>query len=136
MSRTYSDPSYGSKKLFMFPIKVTMGTRPADTVVLDAGQMTAITPITITSWGLTCDATGNGATSTWILKKGTVALGTLSFATNPTAGGTVAGTCSGTDAICSVGDSIYLYAGLSTASTLGKVYATVEYVEHYLNSDN
>lgn len=133
--RSYSDPSYGSRKQFTFQ-RVSMGTRAADTVELAAGVFTAVVPMVITKWKIVCDATGNGGTSTWILKKGTLALGTLSFVTNPTAGTTVSGTCDATNGICAAGTNVYLYSGLSTASPSPFITATFQYREAFDLSDN
>ena len=131
--RSYSDPSYGSKKTMNFQ-RVSMGTRAADTVELAAGVLTVMTPMVVTDWSIACDATGNGGTSTWILKKGTLALGTLSFVTNPTAGTVVTGTCD-TNNDCNVGDKLYLYTGLSTAAPQPFITPIVEYRETFDVSD-
>ena len=133
--RSYSDPAYGSKKQFTFQ-RVSMGTRAADTVELAAGVFTAVSPMTITKWKIACSATGDGGASTWILKKGTLALGTLSFVTNPTAGTVVSGTCDATNGICTAGTVVYLYTGLSTASPSPFVSVSFEYEERFLDTDN
>ena len=133
--RSYSDPTYGSRKQWSFQ-RVSMGTRAADTAELAAGVFTAVSPILIKRWKIVADATGNGGTSTWILKKGTLALGTLSFVTNPTAGTVVAGTCDVTYGTCAAGTVIYLYTGLSTASPSPFVTAMIEYEEIFDVSDN
>jgi len=133
--RTYSDPSYGSRKEWSFQ-RVSMGTRAADTMVLAAGVFTAVSPMLIKRWKIVCDATTNGGTSTWVLKKGTLALGTLSFVTNPTAGTVVAGTCDATYGTCAAGTVIYLYSSLSTADPAGFITAMIEYEEIFDVSDN
>ena len=137
--RTYSDPSYGSKKTWSFE-RVTGGTRPADTAILDAGVFTAMEPLTITAMNYTIDALGTGGTtgtSTWILKKNvTAALGTLITGASYSAGTSQRVEITGTNAICSVGDDIYIYSGIGTASTLGFVVMSIEYVERFLDSDN
>ena len=84
MSRTYSDPSYGSRKIFKFNA-VSMGTRSGENCPA-AGSFTASHPIKILDFSMTVNKTGDGGTSQWVLLKGTTALGTLNFATNPTAG--------------------------------------------------
>ena len=133
--RSYSDPSYGSRHEWSFQ-RVSMGTRAADTVELLAGIFTAVSPMLIKRWKIVCDATGNGGTSTWILKKGTLALGTLSFVTNPTAGTVVAGTCDITNATCTAGTVVYLYTGLSTAAPQPLITAMIEYEEVFDVGDN
>ncbi len=136
MSRSYSDPSYGSKKVFSFH-RVSMGTRSAAAKVTEAGEMTVMNPITITKWNITCNATGNGGTSQWTLRKGTVALGTLNFVTNPTAGTTVSATLTvGTGNDVVTGDVISLYSATSVASPTPFVTTRIEYVEHFVDSDN
>lgn len=133
MSRSYSDPSYGSKKVFSFH-RVSMGTRSAAAAVTEAGQITAMSPITITSWNMTCNATGNGGTSQWTLRKGTVALGTLNFVTNPTAGTTVGADV--TEVSLTAGDVLSLYSATSVASPTPFVTARVEYRETFESGDN
>lgn len=133
--RSYSDPSYGSHKQWSFQ-RVSMGTRAADTVELAAGIFTAVSPCLLKRWKIVCSATGNGGTSTWILKKGTLALGTLSFVTNPTAGTVVSGTLDVTNGTCAAGTVVYLYTGLSTADPAAFVTAALEYHELFTESDS
>jgi hypothetical protein len=97
-------------------------------------------PLTITAMNYTIDAIGTGGTtgtSTWILKKNvTAALGTLITGASYSAGTSQRVEITGTNAICSVGDDIYIYSGIGTASTLGFVVMSIEYVERFLDSDN
>lgn len=131
--RSYSDPSYGSKKVFSFA-RVSMGTRAAATEVTEAGCFTVIHPIRVTDWNIVCDATGNGGTSTWTLRKGSTAIGTLSFVTNPTAGTTVEGSL--TETTLTAGDTLKLYSALSTAAPQPFITARVEYRETFEDGDN
>jgi hypothetical protein len=91
-------------------------------------------PIVVTEWNITCDATGNGGTSTWTLRKGTTAIGTLSFVTNPTAGTTVEGTV--TETALTAGDTLRLYSALSTAAPQPFITARVSYRETFEVGDN
>lgn len=131
--RTYSDPSYGSKKLFSFA-RVSMGTRSDDALVTEAGILTVMHPIRITDWNIICDATGDGGTSQWVLKKGTTALGTLNFVTNPTAGTTVEGSV--TETSLTAGDTLRLYSATSVADPAPFATARVEYREVFEDGDN
>ena len=132
--RTYSDPSYGYKKVFSFA-RCSMGTRAAATLVPEAGIFTTMHPIVVTEWNITCDATGNGGTSTWTLRDGTTALGTLSFVTNPTAGTSVGETFT-TETTLSAGDTLRLYSALSTAAPQPFITASVSYRETFDVGDN
>ena len=134
MSRTYSDPSYGSKKIFKFNA-VSMGTRSPENTPA-AGVFTASHPITITDFTMTCSATGNGGTSQWVLLKGTTALGTLNFVTNPTAGTVMSTAPAAAAATGTSGDIWYLYSVSSVAAPEPFVTAEIEYVERYLDTDN
>jgi len=131
--RSYADPSYGSKQVFSFN-RVSMGTRAAATEVTLAGIWTVMHPIEILDWNIVCDATGDGGTSSWTLRKGTLAIGTLSFATNPTAGTTVEGTVTVT--ALTAGDTLKIYSALSTADPAPFVTARVEYREIFEVGDN
>ena len=132
--RSYSDHTYGSKKVFSFA-RVSMGTRAANTLVVQAGIFTAMHPITVTDWNIVCDATGStGGTSSWVLKKNTTAIGTLAFVADPTAGTTVEGSIS--EVSLTAGDTLNLYSYLSTGSPVPFVTARVEYRETFEVGDN
>jgi len=131
--RSYSDPSYGEKKVFSFN-RCSMGTRSDGALVSQAGIFTALEPIIVKKWNITCDATGDGGTSVWVLCKGTTALGTLAFVTNPTAGTTKSGSL--TPTALSAGDTLRLYSGTSVADPAPFVIARVEYREAFEADDN
>ena len=131
--RTYSDPSYGSKKVFSFA-RVSMGTRAAATQVVEAGILTAMHPMTLTEWNITCDATGNGGTSSWTLRKGSTAIGTLAFVTNPTAGTNASQDI--TEVSLTAGDTLSIYSALSTAAPQPFITARVSYRETFEVGDN
>ena len=131
--RSYSDPSYGEKHVFSFA-RCSMGTRSDGATVPEAGIFTAMDPITVTDWNIVCDATGDGGTSVWVLCKGTTALGTLAFVTNPTAGTTVEGSL--TETSLTAGDTLCLYSGTSVADPAPFVIARVEYRETFEAEDS
>lgn len=131
--RTYSDPSYGEKKVFSFS-RCSMGTRSDGATVPEAGCFTTMHPIVVTDWNIVCDATGDGGTSVWVLCKGTTALGTLAFVTNPTKGTTVEGSL--TETTLAAGDTLNLYSGTSVADPAPFVTARVEYRERFDIDDN
>lgn len=128
--RSYSDPSYGSKKILNFT-QVTCGTRAT---AANVATISVMHPITITDWNITATVAGSGATSQWTLKKGTTALGTLTFATNATAGAVVEGSV--TETSLTAGDVLVLGSVLSTADPSQTCLASVEYRETFEVGDN
>ena len=88
--RSYSDPSYGSVKVYTFP-QLTAGTRA--TGIAQAWQ--PMNPITVVDWQITNNALGTGGSSQWVLAatsaNGTAALGTIIFVGTHAAGAEVAG---------------------------------------------
>ena len=131
-NRSYSDPSYGSRKVFNFD-RVSAGTRSPGEVT-EAGVFTAMHPIALRSWSLTVNASTDGGTSQWVLQNGTTAIGTLTFVTNPTAGTTVEGDLTGT--VGTAGSVFYLYSATSVADPAGIVAGQLEYVETFAVGDN
>src|SRR3990167_6427157 len=79
MSRAYSDPSYGSKKVMQFAFQGTAGTRA--TAVVDT--ITPMHRIRVTDWEMINRVLGTGGSSQWVLaatsSAGTSALGTIIF---------------------------------------------------------
>ena len=133
MGRSYSDPSYGSKKTWSFA-RVSMGTRASQNAT-EAGQFVAQGPIEILDFQMYCSATGDGGTSGWVLLKGTTALGTLNFVTNPTAGTTMSTSPAAAASTGTSGDVFQLYQITSIASPAPFVQGTIEYRERFLESD-
>jgi hypothetical protein len=129
--RTYSDPSYGEKKVFSFT-RCSMGTRTA-AIVSEAGNLTVMFPSVVTDWNIISDATMTG-TSTWVLAKGTVGLGTLTLTTDATAGATIEGSITATN--LDEGDILRLYSGAQDADAAPHVIARVEYRERFTIDDN
>lgn len=134
MARSYSDPSYGSRKIFKFNA-VSMGTRSDGVVVLEAGAFTATHPVTVTNFTMTVNKTGDGGTSQWVLLKGTTALGTLNFVTNPTKGTIMSTAPAAAAATGTSSDIWYLQSVTSVADPAPYVTGEVEYVERFLESD-
>jgi hypothetical protein len=135
--RSYSDPSYGSKKLFRFS-RVTAGTRASVAVVTDAGMLTVMHPITITGFGLQLSATGEGTSFWYPVRNVSLGLCTLGFASGAAILAATRCTISPavTGATCAAGDVINLWSGANSSSTLAFVEATVEYIERFDSSDN
>jgi len=127
--RTYSDPSYGSHKQLEFG-QFTCGTRSA--AILEAIVIT--TPIRVVAVSGVASAAGSGSTSAWSVSKNTTALGTLTFATNATAGAVANATITATD--LAVGDRLVLASGTATADPNQTCKVSVEYYEIFSNSDN
>ena len=127
--RTYSDPSYGSHKVMTFA-QYTCGTRSA--AVLEAQVIT--TPIRVVAVSGVAGAAGSGSTSAWSVSKNTTALGTLTFATNATAGAVANASITATD--LAVGDRLVLASGTATADPNQTCKVSVEYYEIFDNSDN
>ena len=127
--RTYSDPSYGSHKVMTFA-QYTCGTRSA--AVLEAQVIT--TPIRVVAVSGVAATAGSGSTSAWSVSKNTTALGTLTFATNATAGAVANASITATD--LAVGDRLVLASGTATADPNQTCKVSVEYYEIFDNSDN
>ena len=135
MSRSYSDPSYGSKKTFQFN-SVTAGTRGSVAVVTDAGLMTVMQPITVTGFAIELSATGEGTSFWYPVRNVSLGLCTLGFASGAAALAGTQTTTTGTGVTCDVGDVINLWSGANASSTIAFVEATIEYTERYLSTDN
>ena len=131
--RSYSDPSYGSHKQLEFG-QFTCGTRSA--AILEAIVIT--TPIKVVAISGVASAAGSGSTSAWAVCKNTTALGTLTFATNATAGAVANATVTTTaaDLKCAVGDRLTLQSGTQTADPAQTCKVSVEYYDIFDNSDN
>jgi hypothetical protein len=126
--RSYSDPTYGSKKILKFQ-KFSCGTR----AVAALESISLMHPITITGVNIRAITAGSGATSAWSLTSGATILSTIAFATNATAGtvvkGTVAETLVPADGILIMGSL------LSTADPNQDCQMSVEYVETFVAED-
>jgi hypothetical protein len=133
--RSYSDPSYGSKKMFKFN-RVTAGTRGSVAVVTDAGCLTVLQPITITGFGIQLSASGEGTQFWYPVRNVSLGLCTLGFASGAAALAATQCYTTGTGVTCVKGDIINLWSGANSSSTLAFVEATVEYTERFLDSDN
>jgi hypothetical protein len=80
-------------------------------------------------------AAGSGSTSAWSVSKNTTAIGTLTFATNATAGA-VANVAAFTAVDCDVGDRLVLASGTATADPNQNCRVSVEYYETFDVGDN
>ena len=128
--RSYSDPSYGSRKQLDFGL-YSCGTRSA--AILESIVVT--TPMKVVGISAVASIAGSGSTSAWAVDHNTTAIGTLTFATNATAGA-VANVAAFTPVDCNVGDSIVLNSGTATADPNQNCRVSVEYYETFDVSDN
>jgi len=127
--RTYSDPSYGSHKYIMFP-RYTAGTRSA--ALMDSISVAG--PIYVVGVQGVAAIAGSGSTSVWVVQKNSTAIGTLTFATNATAGTVV--NASITAVALTSGDILNLRSGTATADPTQTAQIIVEYVETFEVGDN
>ena len=134
MTRSYSDPSYGSLNWIQSQTwsAGTRATALVETIPLPP------TYIEITDWNIFNSTVGTGGSSQWVLaatsEAGTSAIGTISMT------GTTAA-LSYTDGSATVtkiapGGFLNLYSILSTASPGPILKFTVEYREYYVQTDN
>ncbi len=135
MSRTYSDPSYGSKKsIELLDTAALNGTAAAATDQV----YTVMAPITVTDWNVRVTTAGSGTLRNVILGKslggtgtvtaiGTIAVGTASADT--VKDGTVTST-----SLVAGDDLVVQIAG--TGATVAVVAPVVQYVEKFVVSDS
>lgn len=134
--RTYSDPSYGSYKIFRFN-KFTAGTRA--TALVDSFK--TMHPITVLDWNLSNGVLGTGGSSQWVLaatsSNGTAALGTIAAPGTHAAGATVDGSIASV-ASCTIATdgTLDLYSVLSTADPGIAWTAGVVYKDAFVPGDN
>ena len=128
-TRSYSDPTYGGKKIIQFS-KWSCGTRSEAAVE----RIPMMHKFKVTDANMIAHVAGSGSTSAWSLVAGTTALCTMTFATNATAGtvlnGTVTAYEAGADTI------LYLYSGTATADPNQTQQVFVEYEEVFDNSND
>lgn len=121
-TRSYSDPSYGSKKVLRFS-KWSCGTRATETVE----SIPMMHKFRVTDAVMKSVVAGSGAVSSWTLKAGTTVLATMSFATNATAATVINGTITdyeaGKDTLLNLGSI------LGTADPAQNMEMYVEYEE-------
>lgn len=137
MSRTYSDPSYGSRKVL--PLIVTgsvIGTHTSGTV-LAATEVSMDAPITIVDWSLASTVAGTHSAKSLILNTklagtgalvpiGTAALGTHAIFD------TTAGSVTETKVVA--GDSLVV-SFVGTDAIISQFLPKITYVETYVQSD-
>ncbi len=135
MSRTYSDPSYGSEKTIELLDTAAMnGTAAAATDQV----YTVMSAITVTDWNVRVTTAGSGTLRNVLLGKslggtgtvvamGTIAVGTASVDTVKD------GTVTATDLVA--GDDLVIQIA-GTGATVAVVAPVVQYKERYVQSDN
>lgn len=134
--RAYSDPSYGSYKIFRFT-KWTAGTRATGLVE----SFKTMHPITVLDWNLSNTVLGTGGSSQWVLaatsSNGTAALGTIAAPGTHASGATVDGSIASVAAATIATDgTLDLYSVLSTADPGIAWIPSVLYRDAYSASDN
>ena len=135
MSRTYSDPSYGSKKMYAFP---ATGSLAGTAAIAIKSAVEFMEPATVTDFNVFFVAGGTTAAQSFVIGKslagtgafsaiGTIVVGTQ--ATNSTKDGAV------TETSFTAGDLLQLYAG-GTAAIVANGIVTVQYKETFEVGDN
>jgi hypothetical protein len=139
MSRAYSDPSYGSKKVIALGNGVALNGTVTSTTAKAA--FTAMHPIRITDWNVAVVVAGTAVDTNLILCKsaaGTGALsavGTITLTGTKTAASVIDGSLTATS--FDTGDDVVLAraAGTETEATI-RVNAFVQYQEAFQTGDN
>ena len=137
MTRSYSDPSYGSEKT-LYSQLWSLGTRPTALVELMAQPMN---PIRVIDWNALNTVLGTGGPATWVLaatsSEGTFAIGTFTFAGTHAANAVVEAAVTTTVANTKVGAGgfLHLYSVLSTASPSPIVRFNIQYKDLFVESD-
>ena len=137
MSRTYSDPSYGSEKV-LYSQLWSAGTRA--TALVEA-MVKATKPIEVVDFNVLNTVLGTGGSSQWVLAAtsslGTHAIATISLVGTHAANAHIDGsvTTTGTTHLVGTDGFIHLYSVLSTASPSPILRFNIQYREKYVNSD-
>jgi hypothetical protein len=138
MGRTYSDPSYGSKKFIELAATGALNGTVASTTAIAATVYTVMQPITVTDFNAFFVAGGTSTTQRIVLGYSLAGTGAI------TAIGTLA---SYTQAISTVADAAVTETNLSagddlvvgafgTSTTVENVKIVVQYRERYVQSDS
>lgn len=134
MSRSYSDPSYGSKKALSFAQTAAINGTTGNTLI---ESHTFMEPVTVTDFNVRTTTAGNGTSRELIIGKslggtGTVALiGTVTVGTS-TLGSVTDGAVVSTSFLA--GDDLQVLIN-GTGATVATVVASVQYKETYVQSD-
>lgn len=141
MTRTYSDPSYGSKKILALKTTGALNGTRASATEIGATRCTVMQPITITDMNAFFTAGGTTTTNFIVVNSslaGTGAavpigtFGAYTQAINTVLDGSVV---SGTAANVNSGDDIYVTA-YGTATTVEDIQITLQYRENFVQSDS
>lgn len=138
MSRRYSDPSYGSKKVIA--LNSTGSLVGTSTTVASKAIFTAMNPMTVTDWNVAVTTAGTMVDGVLTIGKSLAGTGAVVVFGTCTATGTQAaltvldGTCTATD--FATGDDIVVAraAGTETGVMVGIPY--IQYREAFVGSDN
>lgn len=138
MSRTYSDPSYGSRKVIASPATGSLAGTVAMTTT--RGIHTWMFPVVVTDVSVVLAGGATGSTQSFVLAKSlagtgavtafsTIAVGTAAQANNTVKDGAV------TETSFVAGDDIVFCGGGTSANTPSGIFL-VSYREAFVNSDN
>ena len=131
--RSYSDPSYGSKKVIASQ-QWSAGTRP--TALVENIPLPP-TSIEITDFNILNTIVGTGGSSQWVLavtsSLATAAIGTISMTGTTAANSYTEGAVTATK--IPQGGQLHLYSVLSTANPDPILRFNIEYAEYFLQSD-
>lgn len=137
MARSYSDPSYGSKKeLRLNPSGALNSTESAATEI---GRHTFMQPVTVTDGNIWFNAGGTNTDISVVFGKsaagtGSVsAMGTAAIGTSAT-GSVKDGSLTSTD--FSSGDDLVVQRAAGTSTTSEDVVPSIQYTERFVESDS
>lgn len=135
MSRTYSDPSYGSKKsLELLNTAALNGTGSAAT----DQTYTFMTPVSVQDWNVRITTAGSGTSRDVILGKSLAGTGSVTAIGTITVGTATVDTVtdgSVTETSFATGDDLVVQLA-GTGATVAVVAPVVQYVEAFVESDS
>lgn len=138
MSRSYSDPAYGSKKVLSLPATGALnGTVTSGTT---KGIFTAMNPMTVTDWNIVTTTAGTMIDTLVTIGKSLAGTGTVVVFGTATMTGTQAAqtvidaTCTATD--FATGDDIVIARAAGTETGVGAVTPYIQYRETFVIGDN
>lgn len=137
MSRSYSDPSYGSQKVLRLEPTGALNGTDASATEVSTCRTTVMQPIKVLDWNVHMVAGGTNATRSIVLGKsaagtgvisaiGTIATGTI--ATNAIKDGSV------TETDLDAGDDLVITT-IGTSTTVENMLPSISYRERYVQSD-
>ena len=135
MSRTYSDPSYGSKKsLELLDTAAMNGTAAVATDQI----YTFMAPAKVQDWNCRVTTAGNGTKRDVVIGKSLAGTGSVAVMGTITVGTATVDTVTDgtlTETSFATGDDLVIQLG-GTGATVAVVAPVVQYVETFVQSDN